>query len=254
MKTTEETCPWRFDFTTLTWKHDPTVERPWPHFDRDANPNASDRVLRAQLLPAALAAAPPHATSTGNALVDTAVKGMEFYAALCSGNGCLPNDYGGPLFLLPGLVIALYIAHQSAADPPALSGGAWHIWDEPHRAAMIRYIVNHQQADGGWGTPSPRRPAAPGLVPTQTAKLTGKRMAQAHTSPALQQTLARRSTTRRCGCWAARPRIRHASRAARSSRSAAARCTRRCGPRCGCACWARPSGTASTQCRRKCAL
>ncbi|CAM9575647.1 unnamed protein product [Chrysoparadoxa australica] len=47
-------------------------------------------------------------------------------------------DYGGPMFLLPGVVITSYVSTRflSAAQ----------------KEAMLLYLTNHQQLDGGWGT------------------------------------------------------------------------------------------------------
>jgi squalene/oxidosqualene cyclase-like protein len=47
------------------------------------------------------------------------------------------GDYGGPLFLLPGLVIAYAISGQS--------------WTEHQRTRMITYLENVQNDDGGYG-------------------------------------------------------------------------------------------------------
>jgi squalene/oxidosqualene cyclase-like protein len=46
-------------------------------------------------------------------------------------------DYGGPMFLMPGLIIASYITGVDLG--PA------------HRAEMLRYLGNMQNEDGGWG-------------------------------------------------------------------------------------------------------
>jgi hypothetical protein len=52
-------------------------------------------------------------------------------------DGHWPADYGGPLFLLPGLVVACEFCHIPLSAPK--------------RVAMVRFLSNHQQADGGWG-------------------------------------------------------------------------------------------------------
>ena len=53
-------------------------------------------------------------------------------------DGHWAGDYGGPMFLMPGLITALYIT--KAPFPQ------WR------KDAMITYLKNHQQLDGGWGT------------------------------------------------------------------------------------------------------
>ena len=55
----------------------------------------------------------------------------------CS-DGHWAGDYGGPLFLMPGLITALYITKAPLKD-----------WQ---KNGMIDYLLNHQQIDGGWGT------------------------------------------------------------------------------------------------------
>ena len=52
-------------------------------------------------------------------------------------DGHLPGDYGGPMFLLPGIVIACYVTETALP--------------EAHRFEMLRYIRNHQRDDGGMG-------------------------------------------------------------------------------------------------------
>lgn len=64
-------------------------------------------------------------------------KGWNFYKSLQDNDGHWPGDYGGPLFLLPGLIIASYISGEP--------------FPAAHRAMMKRYILNQQNEDGGWG-------------------------------------------------------------------------------------------------------
>jgi cycloartenol synthase len=43
-------------------------------------------------------------------LVDQAMRaGTDFYQGLQDEDGHWPSDYGGPMFLMPGLIIALYV-------------------------------------------------------------------------------------------------------------------------------------------------
>ncbi|KAJ6624958.1 terpenoid cyclases/protein prenyltransferase alpha-alpha toroid [Mycena sp. CBHHK59/15] len=64
--------------------------------------------------------------------------GYRFYKNLQSHDGHWPGEYGGPMFLLPGLVIGSYV-----------SGMGFKLEE---RMEMIRYLMNraHPQ-DGGWG-------------------------------------------------------------------------------------------------------
>ena len=72
--------------------------------------------------------------------VDPAValqQGARFYAGLQTNDGHWAGDYGGPMFLMPGLVITA-----------AVTGVDLGVH---HRSAMTTYLLNHQQTDGGWG-------------------------------------------------------------------------------------------------------
>ncbi|KAK1566469.1 hypothetical protein Q3G72_000322 [Acer saccharum] len=55
-------------------------------------------------------------------------------------DGHWPGDYGGPMFLLPGLVITL-----------SVTGALNAVLSEEHKKEMCRYLYNHQNKDGGWG-------------------------------------------------------------------------------------------------------
>lgn len=51
------------------------------------------------------------------------------------------GDYGGPHFLMPGLIVAWYVMGR-----PEL------MISPPQQALMLYYLRVHQQEDGGWGT------------------------------------------------------------------------------------------------------
>uniref|UniRef100_A0A9I9E7E2 Terpene cyclase/mutase family member n=1 Tax=Cucumis melo TaxID=3656 RepID=A0A9I9E7E2_CUCME len=74
------------------------------------------------------------------AIEKTLRRGIRFYSTLQTQDGFWPGDYGGPLFLLPALVIGLRV---TKALDIALS--------HHHRHEMCRYLYNHQNEDGGWG-------------------------------------------------------------------------------------------------------
>ncbi|KAG4113259.1 hypothetical protein ERO13_D13G211784v2 [Gossypium hirsutum] len=67
-------------------------------------------------------------------------RALGFYSTLQSHDGFWPADYGGPLFLLPGLVIGLFV-----------TGALDIILPSQHRQEIRRYLYNHQNEDGGWG-------------------------------------------------------------------------------------------------------
>ena len=110
-------------------------------FDPTANVNAGDKLLRAQRLAAAgrsPALATPGAPRGAPSVTpqEALALGWDFYAALQCEDGHWAGDYGGPLFLLPGMVIA--------ADAAGVALG------DDRRSAMLTYTLNHQQRDGGW--------------------------------------------------------------------------------------------------------
>ncbi|KAG6334196.1 hypothetical protein ID866_4896 [Astraeus odoratus] len=70
--------------------------------------------------------------------LEAARNGYTFYKHLQAHDGHWPGEYGGPMFLLPGLVIGSYAAGMG--------------FKEAERLEMIRYLMNHAHPeDGGWG-------------------------------------------------------------------------------------------------------
>ena len=80
---------------------------------------------------------PTDASSTAN--LQSLLKGFDYYQSLQMEDGHWPGDYGGPMFLMPGLLITLYVTGADADLTPQ------------QRSEMIRYLWNHQSPDGGWG-------------------------------------------------------------------------------------------------------
>ncbi len=80
---------------------------------------------------------PKDAEST--ATLTALLKGMDHYQSLQMEDGHWPGDYGGPMFLMPGMLISLYVT------------GALEDLSAEHKSEMVRYLWNHQSPDGGWG-------------------------------------------------------------------------------------------------------
>ncbi|KAF9054597.1 terpenoid cyclases/protein prenyltransferase alpha-alpha toroid [Panaeolus papilionaceus] len=70
--------------------------------------------------------------------LDAARNGYKFYKELQSHDGHWAGEYGGPMFLLPGLVIGSYVTGMG--------------FEEHERLEFIRYLMNRAHPDdGGWG-------------------------------------------------------------------------------------------------------
>jgi squalene/oxidosqualene cyclase-like protein len=113
-------------------------------YNKKENPNSGDRVYRAQkagsvagVLPSQVPFPDDFKNGISRKAFHAAYKGIHFYKHLQTDEGHWPGDYGGPMFLLPGLVIASYVTETPF--PPA------------HKALMKQYFLNHQNEDGGWG-------------------------------------------------------------------------------------------------------
>lgn len=107
-------------------------------FDKTANANSADLIFR--MGKGSVATVNEPAFNTGK-LSDAArlafEKGTAFYLGLQEPDGHWAGDYGGPHFLLPGLVVASYVTQTPLPDT--------------HQTLIKRYMLNHQNADGGWG-------------------------------------------------------------------------------------------------------
>ena len=69
--------------------------------------------------------------------LEAARNGYEYYKHLQAHDGHWPGEYGGPMFLIPGITIGSYVTGVPFTDE--------------ERLEMIRYLMNHANEDGGWG-------------------------------------------------------------------------------------------------------
>uniref|UniRef100_A0A7S1ES27 Terpene cyclase/mutase family member n=1 Tax=Timspurckia oligopyrenoides TaxID=708627 RepID=A0A7S1ES27_9RHOD len=63
--------------------------------------------------------------------------GIRYLSTLQMNDGHWPGDYGGPMFLMPGLIIVCFITQTDL--------------NQYQKQEMKRYLVNMQNEDGGWG-------------------------------------------------------------------------------------------------------
>ena len=128
-------------------------------FDPSSNVNTSDQLFRGQMIASYLeknggklpedisymqqqsAEGDTESNNSPKTVKEAAKRGIAFYSMLQTTDGHFAGDYGGPHFLLPGLVVAWYVM----GCPPM-------IISPPQQALMLYYLKVHQQEDGGWGT------------------------------------------------------------------------------------------------------
>jgi cycloartenol synthase len=73
-------------------------------------------------------------------VTDAIGQAATFYATLQQDDGHWPGDYGGPMFLMPGMVITCYV-----------TGTLDTVLSPKHKEEMLTYLLNHQNVDGGFG-------------------------------------------------------------------------------------------------------
>jgi hypothetical protein len=127
--------------------------RPPLEFDPSKNVNSCDQIFRAQMISAYLEEnggnlpeemahmQSGEESKKPKTVMEAAQRGIAFYSMLQTSDGHWAGDYGGPHFLMPGLIVAWYIMGK-----PGL------MLSPHHQELMLHYLRVHQQEDGGWGT------------------------------------------------------------------------------------------------------
>ena len=106
-------------------------------FDKSKNANSSDLIIRELYTKTFKAYPKEKLDSFESKEFKATIKGLHYFSYLQCDEGHFPNDYGGPMFLLPGLVITSYVSKT-------------HI-QEPFKSLIIQYMMNQVNEDGGWG-------------------------------------------------------------------------------------------------------
>ncbi|KDD76456.1 hypothetical protein H632_c219p0 [Helicosporidium sp. ATCC 50920] len=114
--------------------------------NRYAQKHCSDVLFRSQMYNRRVPASKvPEAQSEGDAAWPSAVtqslkNGISYFEAIQCEDGHWAGDYGGPMFLMPGLLIAMSVMKRLDTDLTPM-----------HKSEMVRYLRNHANPDGGWG-------------------------------------------------------------------------------------------------------
>lgn len=98
-------------------------------WDKSGNPNAQDNLYRDKY-----ARPVGKKPETADEALDN---GLNYFLSIQQEDGNWCGESGGPHFLLPGLLIATYCSDSMP--------------DEARLVLMRRYLLNHQNPDGGWG-------------------------------------------------------------------------------------------------------
>ncbi|XP_078181223.1 cycloartenol synthase-like isoform X1 [Carex rostrata] len=140
---------WEFDPDSGSQEERDEVERAREafHADRFQMKHSSDLLMRLQFarlnpleLDLPVIKLGENEEVTEESVVTSLRRAVSRYSTLQTHDGHWAGDYGGPMFLMPGLIICLYV-----------TGALNTVLSPEHQKEMIRYLYNHQNKDGGWG-------------------------------------------------------------------------------------------------------
>lgn len=139
---------WRFDPDAGTPEQRAEVDKLREVYaaNRYAHKHSADELLRLQAratgkdLSSRRSLGVQEDTAVTTPLVEGITRAVSFYETLQMPDGHWPGDYGGPMFLMPGLLITLHV-----------TGSMNSVLTPQHRQEMVRYLTNHQNRDGGYG-------------------------------------------------------------------------------------------------------
>ena len=85
----------------------------------------------------------PHVDDTDDEpVLNAAMSGINFFQSLQADEGHWPGEYGGPMFLMPGAIITMYITGTVDSI----------LNNQQYKDAIIQYLRNQERTDtGGWG-------------------------------------------------------------------------------------------------------
>eukprot|EP01113_Clastostelium_recurvatum_P013550 TRINITY_DN1720_c0_g1_i1.p1 TRINITY_DN1720_c0_g1~~TRINITY_DN1720_c0_g1_i1.p1 ORF type:complete len:772 (-),score=162.82 TRINITY_DN1720_c0_g1_i1:108-2333(-) len=123
----------------MSWHLDVDRGRQVWRWDEKPEPNPSMVDIHHLNLKPPGTVCPPGCTMTpADSPIQAARKGIQYMSAVQCESGHWAGDYGGPMFLLPGLVITCYVTGYKL-HPKQIE-------------EMIRYLLTRQnKVDGGWG-------------------------------------------------------------------------------------------------------
>uniref|UniRef100_A0A3Q3EHI3 Terpene cyclase/mutase family member n=1 Tax=Kryptolebias marmoratus TaxID=37003 RepID=A0A3Q3EHI3_KRYMA len=108
----------------------------WEYLEDQETPDREQTMLEAHSLGLDTSKFVPDSPAAQTAF-EAAVKGMNFFGRLQAEDGSWVGDFGGPLLIMPGLLV---VCHVTKIHLP-------EVW----KKEMVRFLRSVQLPDGGWG-------------------------------------------------------------------------------------------------------